>query len=166
MLGGDKIQIWLLKLEKRRSKLESPENLLLFQLTTVQWKILYSRVRNKHTPMFINFLTFFQGLQPYSGLHRAYFCSISLRYKWGYAYSFCQIIQVLCLFKRLRLFQTLEYLFAIFSNEFCFETIHVLRNHMFCQFRPTLPFSLIFSTEKKSKTCPFLTHSPQIIICL
>ena len=77
MLGGDKIQIWLLKLEKRRSKLESPENLLLFQLTTVQWKILYSRVRNKHTPMFINFLTFFQGLQPYSGLHRANLSNIS-----------------------------------------------------------------------------------------
>ena len=33
----------------------------------------YSRVRNKHSPMLINFLTFFQGLRPYSGLHRGYF---------------------------------------------------------------------------------------------
>ena len=30
-------------------------------------------------------------------------------YKWGYAYSFCQIIQGLRLFKELRLFQTLEW---------------------------------------------------------
>ena len=28
----------------------------------------YSRVRNKRSPMIINFLTFFQGLRPYSGL--------------------------------------------------------------------------------------------------
>ena len=62
----------------------------------------YSRVQNKHSPTLINFLTFFQGLQPYSGLHRAYFSNISIRYKWGYAYSFCQI------FQGLRLFQTLE----------------------------------------------------------
>ena len=41
-------------------------------------------------------------------LHRAYFISISLRYKWGYTYSFCQIFQGLCLFKGLSLFQTLE----------------------------------------------------------
>ena len=70
----------------------------------------YSRVRNKHSPTLINFLTFFQGLRPYSGLHRAYFSSISIRYKWGYAYSFCQIFQGLRLFKGLRLFQTLEYI--------------------------------------------------------
>ena len=37
---------------------------------------LYSRVSNKHSPMLINFLTFFQGLGPYSRLHRAYFSSI------------------------------------------------------------------------------------------
>ena len=61
--------------------------------------------------MLINFLTSFQGLRPYSGLHRAYSCSISIRYKWGYAYSFCQIFQKLRLFKGLRLFQTLEYYF-------------------------------------------------------
>ena len=30
---------------------------------------------------------------PYSGLHRAYLCSISIRYKWGYAYSFCPVLQ-------------------------------------------------------------------------
>ena len=46
----------------------------------------------------INSLTFFQG--HYSGLHRAYFSSISIKYKWDYAYSFCQI------FQGLRLFQT------------------------------------------------------------
>ena len=39
---------------------------------------------------------------------RSDFSSISIRYKWGYAYSFCQIFQGLCLFKGLRLFQTLE----------------------------------------------------------
>ena len=75
--------------------------------TVIEWTCAlsfptYSRVRNKHTPMLINFLTFFQGLRPYSGLHRAYLSSISIRYKWGYAYSFCQI------FQGLRLFQTLE----------------------------------------------------------
>ena len=32
----------------------------------------YSRVRNKHSPTLINFLTFFQGLRPYSGLNRGY----------------------------------------------------------------------------------------------
>ena len=36
---------------------------------------MYSRVRNKCSPTLINFLTFFQGLRPYSGLHRAYFSS-------------------------------------------------------------------------------------------
>ena len=71
--------------------------------------IRYSRVRNKHSPTLINFLTFFQGLRPYSGLHRAYLSGISIRYKWAYAYSFCQIIQGLRLFKGVRLFQTLEY---------------------------------------------------------
>ena len=68
----------------------------------------YSRVRNKRTPTLINFLTFFQGLRPYSGLHRAYLSSISIRYKQSYAYSFCQIFQRLRLFKGVRLFPTLE----------------------------------------------------------
>ena len=31
--------------------------------------VKYSRVRNKRSPTIINFLTFFQGLRPYSGLH-------------------------------------------------------------------------------------------------
>ena len=44
---------------------------------------IYSRVWNKHTPTLINFLTFFQGLQPYSGLHRVYLSSISIKYKVG-----------------------------------------------------------------------------------
>ena len=83
----------------------------------------YFRVRNKHTPTLINFLTFFQGLLPYSRLHRAYFSSMNIRYKWGYAYSFCQIFHVLRLFKGLRLFQTLEYHFSliyiVFNCEAC-----------------------------------------------
>ena len=87
---------------------------------TVQYQ--YSRVRNKHSPTIINFLTFFQGLRPYSRLHRSYFSSISIRYKWGYAYSFCQIFQGLRLFKGLRLFQTLEYVtdwdFGLFCLSF------------------------------------------------
>ena len=70
----------------------------------------YSRYQNKHSPTLINFFfTFLQGLWSYSGLHRACFSSTSIRYKWGYAYSFCQIFQGLYLFKGLRLFQTLEY---------------------------------------------------------
>ena len=43
----------------------------------------YSRLRNKHSPTLINFLTFFHRLRPYSGLHRAYFSNISIRYEWG-----------------------------------------------------------------------------------
>ena len=67
----------------------------------------YSRLRNKHTPTLIKFLTFFQWLRPYSRFHTAYFSSISIRYEWGYAYSFWLI------FQGLLLFQSLEY--AIFS---------------------------------------------------
>ena len=37
---------WLLKLAKRRSKLESPEN---FHLTTAQWKILYANLSTNHS---------------------------------------------------------------------------------------------------------------------
>ena len=33
--------------------------------------VFYSKVWNKHTPTLINFLIVFQGLRPYSGLHRA-----------------------------------------------------------------------------------------------
>jgi hypothetical protein len=66
-------------------------------------------VWNKHTPKLIIFSIFFQGLRPYSGLHRAYLSSISLRYKWGYAYSFCQIFQGPRLFKGVHLFQAQEY---------------------------------------------------------
>ena len=39
---------------------------------TISWItkiIIYSRVRNKHSRTLINFLTFIQGLWPYSGLH-------------------------------------------------------------------------------------------------
>ena len=73
----------------------------------------YSRVRNKHSPTLINFLTFFQGLLPYSRLHRANFSSISIRYNWGYAYSFCQNFQGLCLF------QTLEYAKMLNKSQKC-----------------------------------------------
>ena len=86
----------------------SPNNLLIGGLLFLWCKHNSSRVRNKHSPMLINFLTFFQGLRPYSGLHRAYFSSIRIMYKLGYAYSFCQIFQGLRLFKGLRLFQNLE----------------------------------------------------------
>ena len=50
------------------------------------------------------FQTFFQGLRPYSGLHRAYLSNMIIRYKWGYAYSFCRIFQGLCLLKGVCLF--------------------------------------------------------------
>ena len=53
----------------------------------------YSKVWNKRIPTLIDFLTFFQELWPYSRLDRAYLSIISMRYKWGYAYSFCQIFQ-------------------------------------------------------------------------
>ena len=76
---------------------------------TVHSISIYSRVWNKRTPTLINLLAIFQGLRPYTGLHRAYLSSIIIRYKWGYAYSFCQIFQGLCLFKGVHLFQTLEY---------------------------------------------------------
>ena len=70
----------------------------------------YSRVRNKHSPTFINFLNFFQGLRSYYGLKRLKFYYISLHILRGYVYSFCQIFQRLRLFKGLRLFRTLEYI--------------------------------------------------------
>ena len=39
------------------------------KITLFFWNY-YSRVRNKHTPMFINFWNFFQGLRSYYGLKR------------------------------------------------------------------------------------------------
>ena len=68
-------------------------NLKSKEIEMIPFELPYSGVRNKHTPTLINFLSFFQGLQTYSGLHRAYISSISIRYKGGYAYSFCQIFQ-------------------------------------------------------------------------
>ena len=85
----------------------------------------YSRVRNKHTPTLINFWTFFQWLRLYSGLHRAYFSSMIIMYKWGYAYSFCQIFQRLRLFKGLHSFQTLEY-FSLPELKNCCQSHHCL----------------------------------------
>ena len=84
---------------------------IVYWLHWVFWhfKPAYSRVRNKHTPTFINFWNFFQGVRSYSGLKRLSFYYISLHILRGYVYSFCQIFQRLCLFKGLRLFQTLEY---------------------------------------------------------
>ena len=71
--------------------------------------VVYSRVRNKHTPTFINFWNFFQGLRSYYGLKRLKFYWISLHILRGYVYSFSHIFQRLRLFKGLRLFRTLEY---------------------------------------------------------
>ena len=62
---------------------------------------VYSKVWNKHTPMFINFWNFFQGLRSYYGLKRLRFYYISLHILRGYVYSFCQIFQRLRLFKGL-----------------------------------------------------------------
>ena len=44
---------------------DSPKILDLLKLI----ETCYSRVRNKRSPTIIIFLTFFQGLRPYSGLH-------------------------------------------------------------------------------------------------
>ena len=73
------------------------------------WGLEYSRVQNRHIPMFINFWNFFQGLQSYYGLKRLKVYYVSLDISWGYVYSFCQIFQRLRLFKGLCLFRTLEY---------------------------------------------------------
>ena len=54
------------------------KNLLIFKLDD------YSRVRNKHTPTFINFWNFFQGLPSYCGLKRLKFYYISLHILRGY----------------------------------------------------------------------------------
>ena len=65
---------------------------------------VYSRVRNKRSPTIIKFLTFFQGLRPYSGLHSMYKVK-----KGATLILFAKFYRGLCLFKGLRLFQTLEY---------------------------------------------------------
>ena len=75
------------------------------------------------------FFDFFQGLRPYSGLHKAYFSSISIKYKWGYAYSFCQNFQGLRLLKGLRLFRSLEYLYLF--KCFFLRALHRYINKMF-----------------------------------
>ena len=51
-------------------------------------KYSYSRVRNKHSPTLIDFLTFFQGLRPYSGLHRGYFIDVL----WGQPIKLIQVV--------------------------------------------------------------------------
>ena len=78
---------WILQshlvLEKNTKLEVISENVsLVFMFFRKERITFYSRVRNKHSPTLINFLTFFQGLRLYSGLHRAYFRCI--RYKWGY----------------------------------------------------------------------------------
>ena len=60
------------------------------QNTTVCSKTIYSRVRNKRNPKFINFWNFFQALWSYYGLKRDKFYCISLHILRGYIYSFCQ----------------------------------------------------------------------------
>ena len=49
---------------------------IILQKSCIIVNFVHSRVRNKHSPTLINFLTFFQGLWPYSGLHQAYSSSI------------------------------------------------------------------------------------------
>ena len=82
----------------------------LFYCTCKKLTLDYSRVQNKRTPTFINFWNIFQGLRSYYGLKRHKFYYISLHILRGYVYSFCQIFQKLCLFKRLCQFQILEYM--------------------------------------------------------
>ena len=81
----------------------------LWKVKVIVW---YSRVWNKHTPTFINFLNFFQGLQSYYGLKRLKFYYTRLHILRGYVYHLFQIFQRLRLFKVLRLFWTLEYVQA------------------------------------------------------
>ena len=70
--------------------------------SVVSSKFVYSRVRNKRSPTIINFLTFFQGLRPYFGLHS--------RGKNGATIIlFAKFSRGLRSFKGVRLFQTLEY---------------------------------------------------------
>ena len=57
------------------------------------------------SPILIDFWTFSRG---YGLISDTIEPSISIRYKWDYTYSFREIFQGLCLFKELRLFQTLE----------------------------------------------------------
>ena len=67
---GSMLFLWCLKkfatcVVHKISNLQTQKNVISSQS-------FYSRVRNKHSPTLINFLTFFQGLRPYSRLHRAY----------------------------------------------------------------------------------------------
>ena len=116
--------IVLLKLIKGLVALKSKSDYILTErrlwpsnfLSRIRWYqfqkqtgFSYSRVRNKRTPTFIDFCHFLQGLQSYYGLKRLKFYCISLHILRGYIYYFCQIFQRLRLFKRLCLFQTLEY---------------------------------------------------------
>ena len=95
----------------------------------------YSRVRNKHTGMLIIFWRFFPGatfllkgatfidfwiLKNFLRNFNFLFLLLCIKesndllfrggyvYSRGYAYCFCQMFQGLCLFKRVRLFRTLE----------------------------------------------------------
>ena len=89
-------QLWKQKISKyvkfgfseKATKFEKVFVLLLTRASCSVRTTAYSRVRNKHSSTLILFLTFFQGLRAYSGLHRAHLSSISIMYKWGYAYSF------------------------------------------------------------------------------
>ena len=60
-------------------KKDDPTNInlrgLLCKVTTLE-----SGINITHSPTLIIFLTFFQGLRPYSRLHRAFFSNISIRY--------------------------------------------------------------------------------------
>ena len=91
---------------------------------TLASTIAYSRVRNKHTPMFIKFWNFFQWLRSYCGLKRLKFYYISLHILRDYVYSSCLIFQRLPLFKGLCLLRTLEYLLQNYIWGICLDKCH------------------------------------------
>ena len=93
--------------------------------------------------MFINFVNFFKGLWSYYGLKRFEFYYITLHILRGYVYSFCQIFQILHLFKGLST--------SIPDSRVLWLTLLHLLDHVFMQqYNPvvskkTISQQLIFS---------------------
>ena len=69
--------------------------IIQFNVMSVDISFRSGAIFFKRTPMFINFLNFFQGLRSYCELKRLKFYYISLHILRGYIYSFCQIFQTL-----------------------------------------------------------------------